>query len=57
MNGICHCQFSRHEAQLNERFYAVCEQAVINLDHIRKVIGRVLLAAFIVQANFIVKIA
>src|SRR5690349_9319562 len=55
MNGIRHCQFSRHEAQLNERFYAVREQAVINLVHIRKVIDGVLLAVFIVQANFVVK--
>src|SRR5579859_3015242 len=43
MKGIRRSQCSGHEAQPNEGLYAVGKQAIVDLVHIRKIVGRMLL--------------
>ena len=48
-------QFLGREAQLNERPYAIGQQAVVNLIDVGKVIDGLALLIFVVQSHFVMK--
>ncbi len=48
-------EFFGHEADFDERAHAICEQAVVDLIDVGKVVDRVPVRIEIVDANLIVK--
>ena len=55
MDGLPRRQLARHETDLDERPHSVFEQPVVNLADIRKVVNRIAVFSFIVNAQFVMK--
>ena len=48
-------ELPRHEANLDKRPHAIVQQSVIDLVHIRKVVNRIALLIFVVNADLVVQ--
>src|SRR5579862_969889 len=48
-------QFIGHEAQFDKRLHTICQQPVVDLIDVRKIVDWPSLAVFVVESEFVVK--